>query len=94
MGMALICTVYIPLDASPTSFPQESNIMDSTAIFDDYISENCGRCKAGFGHFIWCPLINRNTAEAWSAVSELLNASDKIRAKAFGVTFGKSCSRP
>ena len=68
--------------------------MDSTAILgDDYINENCGRCKARFGHFIWCPLINRNTAEAWGAVSELLTASDKIHAKALGVTFGKSCSR-
>ena len=67
---------------------EEHNIMDSTAIFDDYINENCGRCKAQFGHFIWCPLINRNTAEAWSAVSELLTASDKIHAKALGVMFG------
>ena len=33
--MALICTVYIPLDDSPTSFPQESDIMEGAAIFDD-----------------------------------------------------------
>ena len=58
------------------------------AIVNEYVSEHCGHCRARFGHFIWCAVINRNTAEAWSAVSELLSDSDKIHAKALGVTFG------
>jgi len=63
--------------------------MDSTAIVgDDYINERCPHCEARFGHFIWCALINRNTAEAWRTVGEHLTPGDKIRAKALGVKFG------
>lgn len=28
----------------------------------------CVHCLAPFGHYIYCPTINRNTAEAWSRV--------------------------
>ena len=62
--------------------------MDDTAIFDDYVNENCGHCRASFGHFFWCPLINRNTAEAWSATHGEPTEIEQLHAKALGVKLG------
>lgn len=41
----------------------------------------CVHCLAPHGHFIFCPRINRTTAEAWSTVSP----ADRIRALGLGV---------
>ena len=66
--------------------------MDDTtdsANFDTYTNENCPHCKARFGHFVFCPLINRNTAEAWSAANGEPTEADQTHARALGVKLGQ-----
>lgn len=51
----------------------------------EYVNENCPHCKAEWGHFIQCPLINRTAAEARSRQVNPTEA-DRIAAHALGIT--------
>lgn len=46
---------------------------------------SCKHCTAAWGHTILCPLLNRNVAEAQSAVAGKLNVADEHELKALGV---------
>lgn len=48
-------------------------------------ADNCKHCHAPHGHFIFCPLLNRNVAEAMSALNGSASESDIARAHALGV---------
>lgn len=49
-------------------------------------ADNCEHCHASYGHTILCPLLNRNIAEAKSAVnSARLSEADNIRLTSLGV---------
>ncbi len=50
----------------------------------EYVNENCPHCKAEWGHFLHCPLINRESAEAHSRLFKPTEA-DKIAAHALGI---------
>jgi hypothetical protein len=45
---------------------------------------SCPHCNAPYGHYIQCPTINRNSAEARSAK---LGQEDAIRLKGLGVSW-------
>lgn len=57
----------------------------STPATSRYEADNCEHCHASYGHKVYCPLINRETAEAISAFNGNASESDKVRAHALGV---------
>lgn len=59
----------------------------STLVSDrlEYSEEaGCAHCLAPWGHRVFCPLINRETAEAWSAFKNPTE-QERIQAHALGV---------
>lgn len=54
----------------------------STAVLE---ADNCEHCHASYGHKIYCPLLNRNTAEAISALNGNASKEDILHAHALGV---------
>lgn len=45
----------------------------------------CAHCLAAYGHRVFCPLINRETAEAWSAFNGNASERDKLHAHSLGI---------
>lgn len=66
----------VPLDITHTSTPSS---MSGFSPASERLPQ-CKDCNSPHGHKYWCPMINRNTAEAWSVTTE-----DRIRASALGV---------
>lgn len=54
----------------------------STSVLE---GDNCEHCHASYGHHSHCPLLNRNTAEALSALNGNASAEDLLHAHALGV---------
>jgi hypothetical protein len=50
-----------------------------------YEADNCEHCHASYGHKVFCPLLNRETAEAIAAMNGKATESDRIHAHAMGV---------
>ena len=48
-------------------------------------ADNCEHCHASYGHYVYCPLLNRNTAEALSALSGNASREEVLRAHALGI---------
>ena len=48
-------------------------------------ADNCEHCHASYGHTILCPLLNRNIAEAQSALNGSASEQDKVHAHALGI---------
>ena len=59
------------------------------AYYEALIAQNaggtCKHCGSSLGHYSVCPLINRETAEAHSAVDNGITEADNIRLKGLGV---------
>lgn len=49
----------------------------------------CAHCLAAYGHKVFCPLINRETAEAWSAFNGNASEADRIAAHGLGIKLGE-----
>lgn len=83
---------YKPLDYLRWLLDPETNLKDSftsastrsTPVSSGYEADNCIHCHAAYGHKILCPLLNRNIAEAQSAV---LNKPDADFLKALKITW-------
>lgn len=54
----------------------------STSVLE---ADNCRHCHASYGHKVYCPLLNRNTAEALSALNGNASDEDILHAHALGV---------
>jgi hypothetical protein len=68
----------------PTSFGVGNT--PSTPATSRYEADNCTHCHASYGHKVYCPLINRETAEAISALKGNASEADKIFAHGLGIT--------
>ena len=51
---------------------------------DDLPCEDCPHCKAEWGHFLHCPLLNATSRQAWLTVARPDEAA-KIAAHALGI---------
>lgn len=67
----------------PTSFGVGNT--PSTPATSRYEADNCTHCHASYGHKIYCPLINRETAEALSALNGDATEADKVLVRGLGV---------
>ena len=59
-------------------------IADTIKHVDAYVNENCQACGAPHGHYVYCPTINRASAEAWSAM-RTPDEAERILAHGLGV---------
>lgn len=51
-----------------------------------YEEDNCSDCHAAYGHKIFCPKLNRVTAEAIAAFNGRPSVADTIAAHGLGIT--------